>query len=321
MSSPSGNVNGVMRVIDAAAATSAVDVDPVDPTPIIHAGVHRIGGRTVAYKLFEPTRPVRPAAPLIVMLHGCTQDADDFALGTAMNAVAEEEGLYVLYPMQNGAANINKCWNWFKPSHQRRERGEPRRLAALTRDVCENHAIDTRRVFVAGLSAGGSMALILAETYPELFAAVGVHSGLATGVARSLPQALSLMKSGVPRKARSASKSTTPIEIPPKPHFVIHGGMDQVVHSDNAQLIVDACLSRIAEGTEITAQTRLGKGMQQRGYSQTTYKDRSRRVICEHWHVPAGTHAWSGGNPAGSHTESEGPDASLEMVRFFLASA
>lgn len=317
-----GRAAGAARAIRAVAGSTAVafDRDSAEPTPAFRDGVHRLGGRTVAYKLFEPSRPAKPAAPLIVMLHGCTQDADDFATGTAMNAVAEAEGLYVLYPMQNGAANINKCWNWFKPAHQRRERGEPKRLAALTRDVCEAHPIDARRVFVAGLSAGGSMALILAETYPELFAAVGVHSGLATGVARSLPQALAVMKSGDPGKVRSTSKASREVMLP-KPHFVIHGGNDAVVHSDNAQLIVDACLARVADGSRISVRERHGKGARQRAYSLTIYRDRGRGVICEHWHVPTGAHAWSGGDPAGSHTEAEGPDASAEMVRFFLAAA
>ena len=145
------------------------------------------GGASREFKLYVPPGAGREPLPLVVMLHGCTQDPDDFAAGTAMNEVARAKGFYVLYPAQSRGANPQGCWNWFKHNHQQRGRGEPALLAGMTRQVMAQHAIDPRRVYVAGLSAGGAMAAILGCAYPELFAAVGVHSGLAAGSANDLP--------------------------------------------------------------------------------------------------------------------------------------
>lgn len=259
------------------------------------------------YKLYIP-----PAAasgqplPLVVMLHGCTQNPDDFAAGTGMNEAARQRGFYVLYPAQTQRANASRCWNWFKHNHQTRGRGEPALLAGMTRAVMKRHAIDPQRVYVAGLSAGGAMAAILGDAYPDLFAAVGVHSGLASGAASNVQEALAAMKTGAARRARPAASPPT---------IVFHGDQDAVVNPANGEQAVAA--SAGAGATQPAAQR--AHSPNGRDYTRHLYKAASGRVVAEHWVVHGAGHAWSGGSAQGSYTDAQGPDASDEMLRFFWA--
>ena len=269
-------------------------------------------GRTLAYKLFVPphTAHTRTAGrPLVVMLHGCSQDPADFAAGTQMNAVARAHGAVVLYPQQVHGANPQKCWNWFKPQHQDRDRGEPAALAALTRAITAEHDIDPRRVYVAGLSAGGAMADILGHTHPDLFAAVGVHSGLPRGAANDVMSALTAMRSGgeaVPAAGRHAP-----------PTIVFHGDADGTVHVSNGAAIANAA-SQHADGPAQT-QSQQGQSAQGQGFTRKTYTNAAGQTGTEYWQLHGAGHAWSGGSNAGSYTNPKGVDASAEMMRFFLA--
>ncbi len=254
------------------------------------------------YKLYLPATAGGEALPLVVMLHGCTQHPDDFAAGTRMNELAEAQGFFVLYPAQAQKANPQRCWNWFKHSHQQRGRGEPAWLAAMTRDVMARHAIDPARVFVAGLSAGGAMAAVLGEAYPELYAAVGVHSGLAAGAAADLPAALAAMKSGAAHPRSSASGVPT---------IVFHGDADATVHATNGEQVIAASVGGLAS---VEQQELKGTG---RASTRRVHRDASGRVLAEHWLVHGAPHAWSGGSPKGSYTDARGPNASAEMIRFF----
>lgn len=259
------------------------------------------------YKLFVPRQagehPEQPL-PLVVMLHGCTQNPDDFAAGTAMNELAQQQGFYVLYPAQSQKSNPQRCWNWFKHSHQARGRGEPALIAEMTRQVMGQHAIDAARVYVAGLSAGGAMAAILGETYPDLFAAVGVHSGLPAGAATDLPSALAAMRSGPAASPTSAVAGV--------PTIVFHGDADTTVHPSNGEHIAQASSSGMAEEVE---KARAPGG---RGYTRRVRRSVAGTVVAEHWLVHGTPHAWSGGSSRGSYTDPQGPDASAEMLRFFL---
>lgn len=266
-------------------------------------------GRTLAYKLYVPPQAAAATPrPLLLMLHGCGQNPDDFAAGTRMNQLARAAGMLVLYPEQTPHANAQQCWNWFKTQHQQRGRGEPALLAALTRAVMAEHAVDSTRVYVAGLSAGGAMADILARTHPELFAAVGVHSGLPAGAAADLPSALAAMRSGA-----------APGQIGPalRPVIVFHGDADGTVHPANGQAIVAA--ARQAQSLSGAPLVQHGQAPNGQRYTQTQHRRPDGASAIEHWQLHGAGHAWSGGSAAGSYTAPGGVDASAEMLRFLLS--
>jgi poly(hydroxyalkanoate) depolymerase family esterase len=261
------------------------------------------------YKLYIPSRHAGKPLPLLVMLHGCLQDPDDFALGTRMNAIAEEQGMFVLYPGQSESANQTRCWNWFNAANQSRDQGEPSIIAGMTREVVGSYNIDARRVFIAGMSAGGAMAAIMAATYADLYAAVGIHSGVPYGAAQNLLAAMAAMKDGAAIGARLPSNSI--------PLIVFHGDQDMVVNSRNGEQIVAQWLGGPAPSWRqdtSAAQASEGKG---RAFTRTRYGDGEGHTVAEIWLVHGAGHAWSGGAPAGTFTDPSGPDASREMVRFF----
>ncbi len=258
------------------------------------------------YKLFVPPQPPGTQAlrPLVVMLHGCTQDPDDFAAGTRMNEAALQQGFVVLYPAQSQQANPQRCWSWFKPQHQQRGRGEPALLSGMVRQVAQQHAVDMQRIYVAGLSAGGAMAAILGQAYPELFAAVGVHSGLRSGAAHDVPSAFSAMHGGAPGAAEAGT-------LPPT--IVFHGDRDTTVHPLNGEQVAAASAGT---GTMHSEQARTGGG---HAFTRRVVRADDGSPRTEHWTVHGAGHAWSGGDARGSYTDAQGPDASAEMLRFFFA--
>ena len=268
-------------------------------------GMHTHGSLKRAYKLFVPPNAVGRRLPLVVMLHGCTQDPDDFAAGTGMNARARDQGFYVLYPAQSLDANPSRCWNWFKHTHQRRGSGEAGLIADLTGAIVRRHGIDSQRVYIAGLSAGGAMAAIVAATHPEIYAAVGVHSGLAVGAASDLGEALNAMRSG------AAPAAPTPTVVPT---IVFHGDEDTTVHPRNGEHLISA-----AALASSASQVEPGVSAGGRHYTRQTYQGEHGRAVAEHWLVHGAGHAWSGGHSAGSYTDAKGPDATAEMLRFFFA--
>jgi poly(hydroxyalkanoate) depolymerase family esterase len=280
------------------------------------SGTHTHAGLTRGYKLFVPPARADQPRALVVMLHGCTQNPDDFAAGTGMNEAALEQGFVVLYPAQAQDANPSRCWNWFKHNHQQRGRGEPAVIAGMTRAVMKEHGIDPRRVYIAGLSAGGAMASIVAEAYPDLFAAVGVHSGLPRGAASSVPEALAVMGSGVkgagPHPRGRRVEAAPPAQVPT---IVFHGDQDRTVHPRNGEQVLAAALGGVAAGA---ARTEQGTSSQGRRYTRSTHTAGNGTTQAEHWLLHGAGHAWSGGRAAGSYTDAAGPDATREMLRFFF---
>lgn len=269
------------------------------------------------YKLYVPASYETTAPlPLVVMLHGCTQSPDDFAAGTRMNFLAEQDGFLVCYPGQTSSANSAKCWNWFNEGDQQRDGGEPSLIAGMTRDVMARYAVDPRRIYVAGLSAGGALAATMGRTYPDLYAAVGVHSGLACGAARDMASGFMAMRQGGGARAMAAYKAAPARGVAAVPTIVFHGDRDTTVNPVNGDEVT-------AQTTYATAtiETDEGRVLGGHGYTRTRFLDRDGATLAEHWAIHGGGHAWAGGNSAGSYTDPQGPDASREMLRFFAEHA
>jgi poly(hydroxyalkanoate) depolymerase family esterase len=307
----------------------------VQPVPLRASGIVPEGGKfieakysnsagTRAYKLYIPSGYRGQACPLVVMLHGCTQSPDDFAAGTRMNVIAEEQTCFVVYPAQPSEANAAKCWNWFRPSDQRRGQGEPSLIAGITRQVMGEYSIDPRRVYLGGLSAGAAAAAVMGATYPDVYAAIGVHSGLASGAANDLPSAFNAMRQGdlrqsdfgqgdLPASSGSGDLSKVMESESAVPTIVFHGDRDNTVHPRNGDHV-------IAQKRTTNLQKKVHRGRVPGGhaYTRTIHTDASGRAILEHWVIHGAGHAWSGGSPAGSYTDPRGPDAAREMLRFFL---
>ena len=288
-------------------------VQPADIAPTVGryiSGSFSDGVGSRSYKLYIPSRHGDGPSPLIVMLHGCTQSADDFAAGTRMNFAGEVRGCFVVYPEQPQAANASKCWNWFRSSDQARDQGEPALIAGITRQIMKDHNIDPRRVYVAGLSAGGAAAAIMGEAYPDLYAAVGVHSGLACGSARDLPSAFAAMRGQASIKGVDAPRTSTRL----MPTIVFHGDLDKTVHPCNGtKVIARATPDNQFCGTTVRKDTASGDT-----YSHSVQRDADGQSVLELWELHGAGHAWSGGSPAGSYTSPAGPNATEEMLRFFL---
>jgi poly(hydroxyalkanoate) depolymerase family esterase len=243
------------------------------------------------------------------MLHGCTQSPDDFAAGTRMNFIAEEQTCFVVYPAQRSDANRSKCWNWFRTADQQRGGGEPSLIAGITRQIMRDYSVDPKRVYVGGLSAGAAAAAIMGATYNDLYAAVGIHSGLACGAATDMPSAFAAMRQGGGPGRRVISGGR-----PPVPVIVFHGDRDTTVHPNNGTQVIEQAIGT----TSTQKQVRRGQIPGGHAYTRTTHTDAGGREILEHWNIHGAGHAWSGGSPAGSYTDPQGPDATREMLRFFL---
>jgi poly(hydroxyalkanoate) depolymerase family esterase len=263
------------------------------------------GSRT--YKVYVPSGYTGQSLPVVVMLHGCTQDPDDFATGTRMNDVAEEQTFLVAYPRQPQSANMQKCWNWFNAEDQRHGSGEPSLIAGIATQVVDEFSADPARVYVAGLSAGGAAAAIMAATYPDIFAAVGVHSGLACGAARDMPSAFAAMGGGGTIRQRGKGRIV--------PTIVFHGDADRTVNPCNS----DHVIAQSSQDTAMAKTVTHGETPGGMAYSRTVQRDATGTQVLEQWVLHGAGHAWSGGSVSGSYTDPRGPDASREMVRFFLS--
>jgi poly(hydroxyalkanoate) depolymerase family esterase len=285
---------------------------------------------TRSYKVFLPPGHERAGpVPLMVMLHGCAQDADDCARGSRLNELAAADTFVVIYPEQSAAANRQRCWNWFLPAHQVRDSGEPSLIAGITRQIMAEVAVDPRRVYVAGLSAGAAMAVVMGTTYPDLYAAVVSHSGLPYRAARSALEAFRAMKQGgrdshrqgvLAHRAMGEHARVVPV-------MVIHGAADPVANVANAYQTIAQWLAanHLSNGgadgdgaSDLLARVHQGQSPAGYHYTRKVYVDDRGRGILEQWIIEELGHAFSGGAREGTFTDARGPDISREIVRFFL---
>jgi len=264
---------------------------------------------TRRYRLYVPAGHTGGPLPLVIMLHGGTQDAAAFAAATAMNDLAEDQAFLVAYPEQPRSANVGRYWNWFAAAHQRRDTGEPSLIAGITHHVLDRYGADASRVYVAGFSAGGAMAAVMAATYPDLYAAVGVHSGLPYAAATDLASAFTAMKQGPARPTRPGPAAL--------PLIVLHGDRDTTVAPANAAGLIDNALTAFSSGAKLAAVTAIEQVPGGHAYTRTCYQDADGAAQAEHWTIHQGGHFWSGGVPGGSYTDPRGPSASAEFIRFF----
>lgn len=276
------------------------------------------GDQTYRYRLYVPNVYQGQPLPMIVMLHGAQQEPDDFAAGTEMNEAAEAHGYIVAYPEQSESTNLLRCWHWFRAGDQARETGETSMIAALTREVVAEYNVDPSRVYVAGMSAGGAMAVNLAVTHPDLYAAAAVHSGVAFGVADEAFSALCAMNDGM-GKIRLPERSPDDFQLRAVPLIVFHGDADETVHPRNSDQIVAMrgllhgdCGAALVPSSTYTEKT-------ENGYAHTrrVFHDENGFPVGEQWLVHGLGHAWSGGSPQGTYTDPRGPHATSEIVRFF----
>ncbi|MFQ8433861.1 alpha/beta hydrolase family esterase [Amaricoccus sp. W119] len=311
---PRASLGATVRALKASAMPASPAVAPartvVPRGASFRAAVYSCEDGERAYKLYVPARSkaadqTGAPMPLVVMLHGCAQNPDDFAAGTRMNALAEEFGVLVAYPEQPRGANRNRCWNWYRRGDQGRGGGEPALIAGITRVILGAHRADPARVYVAGLSAGGAAAAIMGAAYPDLFAAVGVHSGLAVGAARDAASGLLAMRHGAPGDRPSVAIPT----------IIFHGDSDTVVNPGNGRYLAARALVPFPRLRKTEKRARSPGG---RHYTRTVHRLENGKPFVEHWVVESAGHAWSGGSRAGSFSDPAGPDASREMLRFFL---
>ncbi len=284
------------------------------------------------YFVYTPTNyQAGVAVPLVVMLHGCTQTAVDLATGTQMNQLAEQQNFIVVYPQQSNAANQYLCWNWFDPANQSRDKGEPSIIVGIVQSITQNTVqwtIDTKSIYVAGISAGAALAVILGATYPDVFAAIGVHAGFEYQAATNSNAGLRAGRKGGPDPRQQGLLAYEAMGSFARvvPTIVFHGTNDYVINIINGDQVVqqwmytDMLASNGAYNVDFAAPTTTTSGRVPGGRSYVTYgwTDANSKEIQQYWKVNGMGHAWSGGSPGGSYTDPQGPNASQAIYRFFL---
>ncbi len=286
---------------------------------------------TRTYKVWIPTGyAAGNSLPMILMLHGCTQNPDDFAAGTQMNLYADQYKFFTVYPDQPDSANGTKCWNWFLPEDQTRDAGEPSIIAQVVRDVQTTYGIRRDKTFVAGMSAGAAMTVIMGAAYPDIFSAIGVSAGLEYRAGDSAATGVLAQQIGGPDPNTQGQLAFAEMgaRAHRMPTIVFHGTLDVTVQYANGPQIIqqyaqtndyidDGIDNNSVDNTADQTMTGVAPVASGKTYTRSIYRDAQNRPLLEFWSVEQMRHAWSGGSSAGSYTDPTGPNASFEMVRFF----
>jgi len=287
------------------------------------------------YFVYTPANyQVGTAVPMIVMLHGCTQTPADFAAGTQMDQLADQKQFIVVYPQQTSTYNQESCWNWFDPADQSRGSGEPAIIAGIAQAVAQNTSqwtIDTHRIYVAGLSAGAAMSVIMGATYPDIFAAIGVQSGLEYKAATTSNDAFTALRQGGPDPTQQGQVAYNAMGSAARvvPTITLHGTSDYLVYPVNGEQVVqqwmqtDHLASQNTYNASFNSPTSTTNGQVAGGRSYTVYtwNDNNGNEVQEYWVVNAMGHAWSGGSNSGSYTDPQGPSATQAIYNFFMSHA
>lgn len=286
------------------------------------------------YFVYTPANyQVGTAVPLIVMLHGCTQTPADFATGTQMDALADQKQFIVIYPQQTSTYNSEECWNWFQTADQSRGSGEPAIIAGVVQTVEQNTSqwtIDTSHVYVAGMSAGAAMAVVMGATYPDIFAAIGVHSGLEYQAGTDQTSGTQALSQGGPNPTQQGQAAYNAMGSYARvvPTIDFQGTSDYTVYPINGDQVIqqwmqtDHLASNNTYNASFNSPSSTTNGQVPNGgrsYTTETWNDNSGNEVEEYWKVNGMGHAWSGGSSSGSFTDPQGPSATQAMYNFFIA--
>ncbi|MCW3066878.1 MAG: hypothetical protein JWN32_4050 [Solirubrobacterales bacterium] len=321
--------NGVTRLGIAVAVVFAAAA-ALAPAATAGTGALTSGDYTGAagnqhYELYIPsTYKAGTAVPLVVALHGCTQTADQFRLLSRWDTLAEAKGFIVVFPQQDPNANQLKCWDFYQDGSMHRSAGEPARIAAVTSMIEQKYSVDPHRVYAAGLSAGGAMASVMAATYPDLFAAIGIGSGCEYAATATCAG----YKSADPAQAAQQAYKEMGAHAHPMPFIAFEGDADTTVPPVNADQLVQQWLTTddlADDGTlngsvpSAPANTTQGQVQGGRSYTIRTYGNHNHAELAQYWTVHGMNHAWSGGNPSQSYADPSGPDETAAMYAFFAS--
>jgi poly(hydroxyalkanoate) depolymerase family esterase len=309
---------------------------PTPPTPpptggsgqgtgVSFAGSYSAAAGTRAYRGYVPsTYTPGTAMPLIVVLHGCTQTADSIRQLTRYDQLAEAKGFIAVFPEQPPSANFLRCWNFFLDAHMHRGTGEPSLIAGITNWVRQRYTVDPRRIYVAGLSAGGAMASVMGASYPDLYAAVGIGSGCEYAATATCAG----WRSSDPTKAAQAAYAEMGQRARVLPVIAFQGDKDFTVPPVNADQLVkqwtitaDLADDHVANGSVSGTPTTTLTGQVPNGRAYTTryYADADGRELVQYWSVHGMSHAWSGGCSCALHADPQGPDATAAMYAFLMS--
>jgi poly(hydroxyalkanoate) depolymerase family esterase len=324
------HILALTAIVVLAALTTAAGGAGASGTARFEQRTYTNAAGTRTYWLYVPSGYRGQKVPLVVVLHGCSQNALSIAIDTEFNDYAERDTFLVAYPEQPSSANASQCWNWFLPEHQRRGSGEASIIAGIATSVAREFSVDRRRTHVTGMSAGGAMTVNLGATYPDVFASIGVSAGVEYKAAQDVASGVLVLQTGGPDPDQQGALAYVAMERAARtvPVIVFHGDLDQTVRPVNGDQVLsqwaqtnDLVDDRVDNDTvsDAPAATVAGTVPGGRAWTRYEYELRPEGPLLEKWIVHGMTHKWSGGAEGQTFTDPAGPEATEEMLRFFAS--